>query len=104
MFEISSTVDSEVRSIKMISYNLESVLDIIFFNWIVLVLIFGYVIYKWSTATYDTFAKRGLKFVPPVPLFGNFFHVIFQTKNFPDAVRNLYNYYPKAKLVDFFSL
>ncbi|XP_055699431.1 uncharacterized protein LOC129799506 [Phlebotomus papatasi] len=88
----------------MLGYNINNVVDIILSIWTVFALLFGYIIYKWSTATYDTFAKRGVKFIPPVPLFGNFFHVIFKTKNFSDVARDLYNYYPKEKFFGIFEM
>lgn len=81
----------------MIDFIIKSLVTLIFSKWGVLIAVIGYFAYNWSTATYDTFKRRGIKFIPPVPLLGNFKHMVLQTKPFSDAITEMYNYFPTEK-------
>ncbi|XP_059610424.1 probable cytochrome P450 9f2 [Phlebotomus argentipes] len=86
----------------MISCAISFLVGLIFSKWTLLVTILGYFAYKWGTSTYDLFEKRGLKFIPPVPFFGNFKHMALQTKTFYDLMHELYNHFPNEKIYGIF--
>ncbi|XP_059612328.1 cytochrome P450 9e2-like [Phlebotomus argentipes] len=70
----------------------------IFSKWGILAAICSYFAYKWSIANYKIFEERGLKFIPPLPLIGNFKPLVFQTKTFTDTVHEFYNFFPREKV------
>ncbi|XP_059611831.1 uncharacterized protein LOC132258517 [Phlebotomus argentipes] len=88
----------------MFSDAISFLVGIFFSKWSFFVLILCFFAYKWSIATYDTFEKRGLKFIPPIPFFGNSKHMILQTKNFADALNEMYNYFPAEKFHGMFEM
>ncbi|XP_059622551.1 cytochrome P450 9e2-like [Phlebotomus argentipes] len=77
---------------------------LIFSKWALLVYFLIYLAFKWSTATYSSFQSRGLKFIPPFPLFGNFKNVILQTNSFKNVVQGFYDYFPKEKVIGIFEM
>ncbi|XP_059610426.1 probable cytochrome P450 9f2 [Phlebotomus argentipes] len=86
----------------MISCAINCLTHVIFSKWTFLVAILVYFAYKWSTATYDFYKKRGNKFIPPLPLVGNFKDVAFLTIPFTDLVNQLYNHFPNEKFYGVF--
>ncbi|XP_055693821.1 probable cytochrome P450 9f2 [Lutzomyia longipalpis] len=63
-----------------------------------------YFIYKWIVSNHDVFAKRGIKFIPPRPIFGNFSDFFLGRKNLYAMVKDLYNYMPEEKIYGMFEL
>uniref|UniRef100_A0A1L8E3Z9 Putative cytochrome n=1 Tax=Nyssomyia neivai TaxID=330878 RepID=A0A1L8E3Z9_9DIPT len=88
----------------MISYAISFLIGFIFSKWGLALVALGYAAYKWSISGYDTFEKRGLKFIPPVPFFGNFKEVLLQTTTLTDATNDQYNYFPNEKAFGLFQL
>lgn len=52
-----------------------------------------YAVYRWGTATFDHFARRGIAFVRPWPLVGNFEGIVSRKRTFHDFVLDGYNAY-----------
>ncbi|XP_061390038.1 probable cytochrome P450 9f2 [Musca vetustissima] len=52
-----------------------------------------YLIYRWSTANYDFFEKRGIPYAKPVPMFGNFMEMVLRRKSMFDIFIEIYNKY-----------
>ncbi|GAB0096690.1 hypothetical protein DMENIID0001_122330 [Sergentomyia squamirostris] len=88
----------------MISCAISFVVGVLFSKWTILLGILGYLAYKWSTATFDTFEKRGLKFIPPIPLFGSFKDMALQKKSFASVIKDLYSYYPNDKICGYYEM
>uniref|UniRef100_A0A1L8E4C9 Putative cytochrome n=1 Tax=Nyssomyia neivai TaxID=330878 RepID=A0A1L8E4C9_9DIPT len=88
----------------MIGCAISYLASILFSKWTLLAGILGYFAYKWSISTFDTFEKRGIKFIPPVPFVGNFKNLVFQKENFADAMKSFYNYFPTEKFYGLFEL
>lgn len=47
-------------------------------------------LYKWATAYYDEFSKRGLPYEQPVPLFGNNLDLILNKVSFQKLLAEFY--------------
>jgi hypothetical protein len=45
----------------------------------------GYLLYNWSEGKLQHWAKRGVRFVQPVPFFGNMIPTLFRLDSFADA-------------------
>lgn len=50
-----------------------------------------YLFYKWVTANYDYFEKKGVPFAKPVFLFGSNINMIFNKLSLPEVVEKWYN-------------
>uniref|UniRef100_A0A1B0CGD6 Cytochrome n=1 Tax=Lutzomyia longipalpis TaxID=7200 RepID=A0A1B0CGD6_LUTLO len=83
----------------MLSCLVNYLVSFVFSKWSVVTAILGYLAYKWGTSNYDTFEKRGVKFIPPLPFLGNFKDLVFQTKSLLDLTHELYRYFPNEKLL-----
>lgn len=55
------------------------------------VAIIAFLFYKWATANYDFFEKRGIPFAKPVFLLGSNKHMFINKKSMMDAVVGWYN-------------
>ncbi|GAB0096688.1 Cytochrome P450 [Sergentomyia squamirostris] len=77
-------------------------MNLVLSKWSLVAGILVYFGYKWSTATFDIFEKRGLKFIPPIPLIGNSKNMVFQLESFSNFIKNLYNYFPQEKIFGLF--
>jgi len=54
-------------------------------------------LYYYLTLNDDYFAKQGVKFVKPVPLFGNMLSTIFQKQDVVEAMNQFYLTFPNEK-------
>ncbi|XP_055908122.1 uncharacterized protein LOC129942964 [Eupeodes corollae] len=70
---------------------------------IVLVGLAAFLIYKWSTSTFDFFEKRNLPYKKPLPFVGNQKDFIFRKVSMFDNVRNHYNQFD-TKIFGLFDL
>uniref|UniRef100_A0A1B0CWX8 Cytochrome n=1 Tax=Lutzomyia longipalpis TaxID=7200 RepID=A0A1B0CWX8_LUTLO len=86
----------------MIGCAISCLASLLFSKWTLLAGIAGYFVYKWSISTYDIFEKRGIKFMTPLPLIGNFKGLVLQTMNFSDAMKDFYNHFPTEKFFGIF--
>ncbi|XP_012269662.2 cytochrome P450 9e2-like [Athalia rosae] len=59
-------------------------------------------IWYYAFRNLDYFKKRGIPYVPPVPLFGNMGGMVFRTKTFSETILEAYKFNPEAKYVGFF--
>ncbi|XP_016958607.1 cytochrome P450 9b2 [Drosophila biarmipes] len=64
----------------------------------------GFLIYKWSTATFKTFEARKLYFEKPYPLVGNSGGSFFQRRSFQKELSEFYDRTREQKLAGFFNL
>ncbi|XP_017078765.2 LOW QUALITY PROTEIN: cytochrome P450 9b2 [Drosophila eugracilis] len=64
----------------------------------------GFLIYKWSTATFKTFEGRNLYFEKPYPFVGNMGASALQKVSFQKQLTEFYNRTRQHKLVGFFNL
>ncbi|KAH8284787.1 hypothetical protein KR054_000960 [Drosophila jambulina] len=64
----------------------------------------GLLIYKWSTASFDTFEKRGLHFEKPYPFVGNMAGSFLQRASFQKELSEFYNRTRHHKIVGLFNL
>lgn len=71
--------------------------DLIYSKTFLLFLGFCYFLYKLITRNNDYFIKRGIKFIKPVPFFGNLAQCVFQKKNFAEVFVDAYNEFPKER-------
>lgn len=53
--------------------------------------------YKWSISSYDYFAKQGMVFCKPVPLFGNFSVIITRKQTFQELIEGWYGEFSNEK-------
>jgi hypothetical protein len=51
----------------------------------------AFLFYKWATATYDYFEKRGVKFIKPTFLIGSNSNMFLNKMSLPDIVKKWYN-------------
>lgn len=63
--------------------------------WLVLLLV--YFLYKWSTSKFDYFAKVGVPFEKPLPLFGNALSVVLQRESLIDLINRSYYKFKNSK-------
>jgi len=56
-----------------------------------------YLLYKWSTSTYDYFEKQGIPFRKPVAFFGTNINTILRKESFLDSLNRWYNEFPNEK-------
>ncbi|XP_059048251.1 cytochrome P450 6B6-like [Achroia grisella] len=59
-------------------------------------------IYFYGTKNHDYWSKRNIKHDPPIPLIGNQFRNQFALKSMTDIAVELYNKYPKEKVVGYY--
>ena len=59
-------------------------------------------LYYYLTLQHDFFEKRGVKFIKPLPLFGNMFKIVFRQKNINDLNIDFYTTFPNEKYVCIF--
>ena len=64
---------------------------------IFLITVLIYIIYKWSTFTYDFFEKQGIPFRKPLPLFGSNINMLLKKKPFIDVLKEWYNEFENEK-------
>ncbi|XP_017031968.1 cytochrome P450 9b2 [Drosophila kikkawai] len=64
----------------------------------------GFLIYKWSTATFKTFQERGLYFEKPYPLVGNMAGSALQKASFQKQLSEFYDRTRQHKIVGLFNL
>ncbi|XP_070502406.1 probable cytochrome P450 9f2 [Chironomus tepperi] len=69
---------------------------------ITLLVVLVYVIYKWSTSTYDFFEKQGIPYRQPLPLFGTNINMLLKKKPFIDVLKEWYNEFENEKLSGLF--
>lgn len=63
--------------------------------WLVLLLM--YFLYKWSTSKFDYFAKAGVPFEKPLPIFGNGLSVVLQRESLIDLIDRSYYKFKDSK-------
>ncbi|XP_053676481.1 probable cytochrome P450 9f2 [Anopheles nili] len=63
-----------------------------------------YLIYRWSTSTYDYFEKRNIPFVKPVPFFGQVWSFFSQEKHATDVASEGYYLFPNTRISGAFIL
>ncbi|EDW46716.1 cytochrome P450 9b2 [Drosophila sechellia] len=66
--------------------------------------VIGYLVYKWSTATFKTFEERKLYFEKPYPFVGNMASSALQTASFQKQLTEFYERTRQHKLVGFFNM
>ncbi|XP_077284908.1 cytochrome P450 9e2-like [Arctopsyche grandis] len=66
---------------------------------IVTLLLFGFL---WSVAQFNEFSKTGIKFVRPVPFFGNLFKATFGVEHLATALKRVYDSFPNERYVGIF--
>ncbi|KAH8252899.1 hypothetical protein KR032_002535 [Drosophila birchii] len=64
----------------------------------------GLLIYKWSTATFKTFEKRGLHFEKPYPFVGNTAGSVLMKASFQKQLSEFYDRTRQYKIVGFFNM
>ncbi|XP_017078764.2 cytochrome P450 9b2-like [Drosophila eugracilis] len=64
----------------------------------------GFLIYKWSTATFNTFEERNLYFEKPYPFVGNMGASAMQKASFQKQITEFYNRTRRHKVVGLFNL
>lgn len=62
-----------------------------------------YLLYRWSTATYDYFERRGVPFLKPVPLFGNLWPFLTGRTTGIEALTLSYWRFPESRLSGVFN-
>lgn len=75
------------------------ILYLMFNKWTVVLSIIAYFIYKWSTATSQFFAEKGIPYEKPVPFFGNFLSIALQKTSMADKLIDLYNQFKTKRYV-----
>ncbi|CAH0727958.1 unnamed protein product, partial [Brenthis ino] len=70
---------------------------------ILLVIILLIAIYLYTTRNHNYWAKRNIKYDPPLPLFGNHLQNAFAIKSITTLAVDLYYKYPEEKVVGYFS-
>lgn len=78
-------------------FNFNSVLGFLSSQWIILVGLVAVLLYYYTTYTFDYFAKRGVPFIKPLPLFGNMFEIIFRYDLLMDVIQKAYFDYSKSR-------
>ena len=66
---------------------------------LMIILIVGavFLFYKWTTSTYDYFAKQGMAFSKPVPLLGNNSNMFTRKLSFPEVIDEWYREFRDVK-------
>jgi hypothetical protein len=59
--------------------------------WFGVIAVAFYLFYKWMTANYDYFEKRGVAFIEPVFLVGTKYNLLFSKMSLPDLVEKWYS-------------
>lgn len=62
-----------------------------------IVLISGYIFYRWITRNNDYFLKKGVAHKKPMPLVGHTITAILQQKEFRQFLRDYYQEFPNEK-------
>lgn len=62
-----------------------------------LLIIIGFLIYKWATRNYNYFKDRGIAHGKPVFLFGTGKDLLMQKLSLPEYVQKWYNAFPDEK-------
>uniref|UniRef100_A0A182P2T6 Uncharacterized protein n=1 Tax=Anopheles epiroticus TaxID=199890 RepID=A0A182P2T6_9DIPT len=57
-----------------------------------------YLLYRWSTATYDYFEKRNIPYVKPIPFFGQVWSFFSQEKHAVDVASEGYYMFPDTRI------
>ncbi|KAJ6633420.1 putative cytochrome P450 9f2 [Pseudolycoriella hygida] len=73
-------------------------------KWTIVLSIVGYFFYKWSVATSQFFAEKGVPYHKPMPLFGNFLDIVFQKISMADKVIELYNQFKTKRAFGMFEM
>lgn len=61
---------------------------------IVTLFLFGFL---WSVAQFNEFSKTGIKFVRPVPFFGNLFKATFGVEHLATTLKRVYDSFPNER-------
>lgn len=69
---------------------------------IYIVIIFVLAIYLYGTRNHNYWAKRNIKHDTPIPIFGNYFDVLFGRQNPVVMAMDIYKRYPTEKVVGFY--
>lgn len=56
-----------------------------------------YLLYKWSTANHDYFAKLGLSYEKPLPIFGNLLNMVLGRESLIDITKRCYDKFYGSK-------
>lgn len=67
--------------------------------WAISISVLLYVAYKWGTSTFGFFKDKGVAFLKPWPILGNFDVMLFKNKTFHDFVEDVYTQFKDEKLV-----
>lgn len=62
-----------------------------FVDFVLFLLILLFVLYKYCTKNFDYWEKRGVFFVKPIPIFGNFYDILSFKTTIAEGLRDLYN-------------
>lgn len=65
--------------------------------WIALFVVLLYLIYKWGTSTFGFFAAKGVPFLKPMAIIGNFDAMFFKGKSVHDFIQDVYNHFKDEK-------
>jgi len=65
--------------------------------WIFILIAALWLLYKWLTSDHDYFAKAGVPFEKPVPIFGNLYGCLTQKESMIDVAQRGYNKFKHAK-------
>lgn len=60
-------------------------------DWILLLLVAGFLLYMWGTSTYSRFTRRDIPHIKPFPVLGTMGSTIFNAKSFADMIQEHYN-------------
>jgi len=60
-------------------------------DWILLLLVAGFLLYVWGTSTYSRFTRWDIPHIKPLPVIGTMGPSIFQGKPFTDTIQENYN-------------
>ncbi|XP_056644763.1 uncharacterized protein LOC130450412 [Diorhabda sublineata] len=58
---------------------------------VLLLLLVVFILYKYSTKNFDYWKKRGVFYVKPIPVFGNFYEILTFKTTIAEGLRDLYN-------------
>lgn len=79
-----------------------SIVSLVLSQWALLLAVAFYFGYRKMMAPFTFFADRGIAFLKPYPIFGNFGAMTFQRESMFDLIVNNYNDYKGKRLVSAF--
>lgn len=77
-----------------------SIMEILFSQWPIFVAVAGYLLYRWTMAPFSFFAKRGIPFHKPSPLFGSMGALTLRQETILDMVMKPYNEFKGKRYVN----